>query len=109
MITNMQFWYNNSIKKNIMATVQSSTDIEKSVTDSTFVSFDNQICRAMDVINNTSHDILVRRNVNGVAGVQFFVAKGSYKKVDGIENANQVQIARHSGSGAITVQATTYA
>jgi hypothetical protein len=92
-----------------MATVQSSTDIQKTTTEAAFVAFDNQICRAVDVINNTTHDIFVRRTVNGVNGVEFLVKAGSYKKVDGIENASQVFIKRASGNGSITVQATTYA
>jgi hypothetical protein len=92
-----------------MATVQNSTDIEKDTVDAQYVAFDPHICRALDVINNTTHDILVRRNVNGVAGVEFLVKAGSYKKVDGIENADQVLVKRASGSGVLKVQATVYA
>lgn len=89
-----------------MATVHSSTDIQVAVTDTNYVAFASQICRAVDVINNTTVDINVRRQPSNIA---FLVKAGSYKKVDGIENANQVEVARAASSGAITVQATVYA
>lgn len=90
-----------------MATVHSSTDIELSKSGTSFEPFLSQICRAMDVINNTEVDIKVKREPSNV---EFLVKAGSYKKIDGIENANQVSVALLvDADPALIIQATTYA
>lgn len=90
-----------------MATVHSSTDIELSISGTNYEPFPSQICRAMDVINNTEVDINVKRKPSNV---EFLVKAGSYKKIDGIENSNQVSVALLvDADPALVIQATTYA
>lgn len=93
-----------------MSTLPNSKTVEKTISSSTaYDYFADNVCGSMDVINQTGTDIYVRQDVDGVAGVPQLCKDGTYCTVDGIQNANEVWIARASGSGSITVQARIYA
>lgn len=91
-----------------MAVVPSSIDIEVS-TNTTFTPFPTHICKELDIYNNTGVTIMIQTTINGVPGIEYKCVNNSYKKISGLENANQVAVKRESSTGAITVQATVYA
>jgi hypothetical protein len=78
--------------------------VEKAVSSTTFVGFDEQPCFALDIVNANSSAVAIRWRIAGTT-VSVPIAAGSAYLVTGIRNANQVQIARDSGSGSVTVQA----
>lgn len=93
-----------------MSTIPNSKTIEKAISSSAaYDHFDSDVCGSMDVINQTGTDIYVRQDVKGVEGVPQLCKDGTYCTVDGIQNADEVWIARAGGSGSITVQARIYA
>ena len=92
-----------------MATVRNSMDIQVEVSSTTYVPFDDHICNTLDVFNNTGVDIYITTHVNGVAGVEYLCLDGTYKRVEGIENASQVEVALARAGDAVNVVATVYA
>lgn len=80
---------------------------QTSSTGTGFVSFDALSCSALDIINNTGTTLEVRR---GSSGPTLQILDGASRLMQGITNANQLQLRRKDVSNAqVTVEAEGYA
>lgn len=80
--------------------------VSTSTTGATFVPFGSQACSSLDVVNNSGADIEIRR---GASGSTMVIRDGYSRLMQGIGNANQLQIRRaDQANTAVSVSAEAY-
>lgn len=86
-----------------MGQVPSSQLEDVTVTDTPAVLNADLICSRVTILNNTGKIVEATQYDNGVAGKTYNMPIDTYYTIEGIENANQVQVANGTDSSSITV------
>jgi len=74
-----------------------------------FIPLPQHICSAIDILNTTDVDVMVRQDDNGVAGTPYKCLSKSTYLLQGLQDANEVWIALGTAGSPVTITYRLYA